>query len=50
MVAKGPVCDKYLTRILQMVSSFPPIFVGISTWPDTRSELAIRRKIFTAVL
>ena len=33
-----------------MASSFPPILVVTSTWPDARSEVAIRRNIFTAAL
>ena len=34
-----------------MISSFPQILVGSSTWPDSsRHELAVRRKAFTAAL
>ena len=50
MVARGPESDKYLTRISQMVTSFPQILVGTSTWPDTISELSSRRNMFTAAL
>ena len=50
MVAKGPETDKYLNSISQMVTSFPQILVGSSTWPDSRAELAVRRNVFTAAL
>ena len=50
MLAKGPETDKYLNSISQMVTSFPQILVGSSTWPDSRVELALRRNIFTAAL
>ena len=50
MVAKGSECDKYLNSVSQMVSSFPQILVGTSTWPDTRIELATKRNVFTAAL
>ena len=33
-----------------MASSFPQILLVTSTWPDARSEVAIRRNIFTAAL
>ena len=35
-------------RMSLMISSFPQILVGSSTWPDSRPELAARRKAFTA--
>ena len=37
-------------RMSLMISSFPQILVGSSTWPDSRPELATRRKAFTAAL
>ena len=33
-----------------MVTSFPQILVGSSTWPDSRAKLAARRNVFTATL
>ena len=40
----------YLNIISQMVTSFPQILVGSSTWPDSRAKLAARRNVFTATL
>ena len=33
-----------------MQCSFPQILVGSSTWPDSRTELAVKRNVFTATL
>ena len=50
MLAKGPETEQYLNRMSQMISSFPQILVGSTTWPDTNKDLAIRRKAFAAAL
>jgi hypothetical protein len=33
-----------------MMTSFPQILVGRSTWPNSRAKLAVRRNVFMAVL
>ena len=50
MLAKGSETTQILNKVSQMITSFPQILVGSNTWPDSKKELAVKRKAFIAAL